>query len=472
METRVSILLLFHAMKRKHLPRVFLITSLAVIYSLTLAPGLTWANNGADGGDLIAAAATDGIAHPGGYPIYLLLAKIFHMLPVGSLAFRTNLLSMFAAIGAAWVIYETLCKITGWQAGLSAAAIFGVSPLFWSQAVITEAYTLHVFFIAVVLFLHAQDLHPYLKGLVTGLSASNHLTSLLLLPLLYDSQKNKTLRQVAGFLSGLTIYIILPIRAAQNPPVNWGNPVSIENFIWLVTAQAYQDEIVLRELPNLIQTARSTARLLLEQFSILGTLAGFIGMFASQPPARLQRGLLWTCAAFTAFPFFYNTRDSYLYLLPAFLCFAVWIGLGMEHMAARMPRFAAMLFLSGFAIFCFQTVTHWRNVDASKDMRAEQFGANMVQKIPKNAVVFAKGDEAVFTLWYFRYALRQRTDITVIAPELLHHQWYQQNIRQTYPNLRLPNRFMFAEVIIAYNPQKTFCRVEYQSPKQLECGAR
>ena len=37
-------------------------------YLRTLAPGITWANDGYDSGDLITAAVTGGVAHPTGYP--------------------------------------------------------------------------------------------------------------------------------------------------------------------------------------------------------------------------------------------------------------------------------------------------------------------------------------------------------------------------------------------------------------------
>jgi hypothetical protein len=73
---------------QKSLPLLILISSLSVLYLYTMAPGLTWENDGRDGGDLIAAAATGGIAHPTGYPLYLLLARVFQSLPVGFLAFR------------------------------------------------------------------------------------------------------------------------------------------------------------------------------------------------------------------------------------------------------------------------------------------------------------------------------------------------------------------------------------------------
>ncbi len=56
------------------LPPLVLAISLIAVYLFTMAPGLTWANSGADGGDLITAAATGGVAHPTGYPTFLLIA--------------------------------------------------------------------------------------------------------------------------------------------------------------------------------------------------------------------------------------------------------------------------------------------------------------------------------------------------------------------------------------------------------------
>ncbi len=90
----------------KIVPPGILAISLMVVYLITMAPGLTWANSGADGGDLITAAATGGVAHPTGYPLYLVVASIFQAIPIGSLAFRTNLMSAIAAASAAIVVYR------------------------------------------------------------------------------------------------------------------------------------------------------------------------------------------------------------------------------------------------------------------------------------------------------------------------------------------------------------------------------
>ena len=95
---------------RSFLPPLFLGVLLLVIYIRTLAPGLTWANGGSDGGDLIAAAATRGIPHPTGYPLYLLLARLFQLLPVGSLAYRTNLMSAVFTTAASLLVYAVVMR--------------------------------------------------------------------------------------------------------------------------------------------------------------------------------------------------------------------------------------------------------------------------------------------------------------------------------------------------------------------------
>ena len=48
----------------KIVPPGILAISLMVVYLITMAPGVTWANSGADGGDLITAAATGGQRTP------------------------------------------------------------------------------------------------------------------------------------------------------------------------------------------------------------------------------------------------------------------------------------------------------------------------------------------------------------------------------------------------------------------------
>src|SRR5215510_1201307 len=83
------------------------IASLSV-YSFTLAPTVTLV----DSGELIVAAKSLGVAHPPGFPLYVVLAHLATLIPIGSIAFRVNLASaVFAALGAVmitWVTYQAL----------------------------------------------------------------------------------------------------------------------------------------------------------------------------------------------------------------------------------------------------------------------------------------------------------------------------------------------------------------------------
>src|SRR5437763_902312 len=161
------------------------------LYSFTLAPTVTLV----DSGELILAAKTLGVAHPPGFPLYVLLAHFFTWLPIGSVAARVNFASaLFAALAAAmltlvlaeillsldalpfikdkskkaerkakkpspgierradnssrferWVIYVAPCIMT-WL-------LFAFSRTLWAYASITEVYTLNTLLIAVIFFL-------------------------------------------------------------------------------------------------------------------------------------------------------------------------------------------------------------------------------------------------------------------------------------------------------------------------------
>ena len=481
-------------MKRveRFLPVILFITLMSV-YVLTLAPGLTWANRGADGGDLIAAAATGGVPHPTGYPVYLLLARLFQYLPIGSLAFRTNLLSALAAAGASVLVYELVTRSLPSRnhlAGFISGCAFGLSPLLWSQAVITEVYTLHALFIALIFYWSLFP--PFLNikksglalGLAFGLALGNHITTFLLLPILlapsiliqerrWKVDVHSLSHRLVGMGIGLLAYLSLPLRALAQPPINWGNPVTWKNFHWLVSGRLYQDEVFALTIPSLWERILSAFDLLLTQFGMLGLCISLLGCIFLLRRSPLFWKTLWIVMSFSIFAIVYATQDSFVYLIPPVMCFAVWIGLGVDGLRKVISRRIPQLsWIAGVLVLISLIIVargNWLQVDASQDTRAEQFGMLVMSQMPEDTLVFVQGDQAIFSLWYYHYALHQRTDIVVIAIELLQFDWYQETLKATYPSLSVPKPFLYPDMLIAYNPNRPVCIVEYDGQVNIRC---
>jgi hypothetical protein len=123
-----------------------------VLYVQTLAPSVATLFD--DSLEFPLVAHRLAIAHPTGYPLYVLLAKLFTLGPWQNAAWAVNLLSAVAGAVTVALVYLVARQLTHrrWPALLGAAAL-AVSPVLWSQAVIAEVYTLNAAFIAGLLWL-------------------------------------------------------------------------------------------------------------------------------------------------------------------------------------------------------------------------------------------------------------------------------------------------------------------------------
>lgn len=457
-------------MTQKYIYTLILTATLALCYTVALAPGLTWANGSADGGDLITAAATGGVAHPSGYPLYLLMARAFQLLPFGALAFRTNLLSAVCAVFAALVLQNWLRRQFTPGIAFTGALAFGLAPAIWSQAVVTEVYTLQSLLLILFLWGIFDETIPggeWTRGLLFGLALANHLTTLMFFPLLLlrtgpelrPADPSTLIRRGLACALGLSLYLTLSLRAATNPPVNWGNPVNLDGFWWLVSGRLYADYSFALAPTDLLLRLRGVGGLLLEQFTITGVLLGIYGLF-SGPPRRLLLATLWVFLCSAAFAVFYGSYDSKIYLLPCYLIFTIWLAYGLQDILHITPptlrHFLIPLIVFGLLVRIPFTLP---TIDASHNLQAEHFGAQFVAQTPSHAILFANGDEPVFALWYFHHALGQRPDVAVIAEELLPYRWYTETLSHTYPTLKIPSRGTSPAAIAAENPGRPACRI-------------
>ncbi len=163
-----------------------LFIAVLAVYLRTLAPGAL----GGDAGELQFVPHILSLPHPTGTPLYVLLGRIWSLLPLGpSVAWRMNLLAAVSAALAVAVVYRIVVQAGhGSLPALAAALALAFGATFWEQATLADKYAFNALMVACVLALALQwgaTRTPHTLSwlaLVYGLSLAHHRTMILFAP--------------------------------------------------------------------------------------------------------------------------------------------------------------------------------------------------------------------------------------------------------------------------------------------------
>jgi len=441
-------------------------------YLFTLAPTITWQHDGVDSGDLVAAAHTLGVAHPPGYPLFLLLARVFILLPVGEIAYRVNLLSAVCAAVTVVLVYYIAQLLLDSRIGMlsaisisgASALLFGFSYIYWSQAVIAEVYSLNALLIAVSILLAVLHRRTndrkflWMLGLTLGLGLANHLSALLFVPttifLALDARPARLstwLGALGFFVLGLSLYLYLPACSAGHPPIDWGGSRTWAGFWWTVSARIYSDYAFAVPLTDLPGRIIAWLRMLTQQFTWAGFALGLVGVWELWDEDR--RYLAFSLASFGAVVIYsiaYNTSDSYVYLIPSFLIFTLWVARGSAGLCFAASRFGPIIrrdgllspshvrrFLSLALLFLPVVLLRFNTLQVTlrDDWTAYEYATGVLATTPSDAIIIADTDAHIFSLWYARYVVTPDRAPTIVAKGLFHYQWYKDTLRWNEPDI-------------------------------------
>ncbi len=425
----------------RHYLTAALVAAIALtVYAIELPPTVT----GEDSGELTTAAYTLGIPHPPGYPIWCLFTHPFTYIPHGSVAWRVALASAAFSSAAVFLVALLAMKLTRSAIGGATAGVaLAFSREFWEQAVIAEVYGLNSLFLVLCVFLlyvwyetHRNSV-LLVFAVVYGLSLCNHNTMLLLGPLFVlfvlsvDREPWRRWKLYAACtllaLSMLTVYAYLPIRSAANPPVDWGNPETWENFKDVVTRKQYT--FGLKEQP------RTPARFV-EQIGV------FLGEFGKQwtwwlawlPVAGAgvlwRRNRHWTvflAAVFAAMSFGFilitnfeiTHRDIWVngvFWIPAYIVAALLIGAVIGGLAQMHWRDASMVPAAiPMVIACgvIPAAANYYSNDKSEYYFAYDYAMNAFKTMEPNTIYFPEADHATFPAIYLQAVEGVRPDVTI-----------------------------------------------------------
>ncbi|OGY49970.1 MAG: hypothetical protein A3J59_00940 [Candidatus Buchananbacteria bacterium RIFCSPHIGHO2_02_FULL_56_16] len=440
--------------------RDFLLASLVFtvtmsVYLFTLAPTVTIE----DSGEFITAVYVLGIPHPPGFPLYILLGKLFTIVvPIGTVAWRVNLLSaVFGALTAA-LLSAIISRLSRNRVvALSGGLLLAFSPIFWSQSIIAEVYTLNTFFVAFLLFLliewSVRRRESYLLwfSFLYGLSLTNHTMMVLIAPafgfyiLLIDRtvwRNFKLLIKLLGlFVLGLAPYLYLPLRALQHPLLNSGDPSSLGRFLAHVTRRTYNDFRPDQALFSKVGLVLHFFLLIYEQF-FLPTLflaaGGLAYLFKKRPDVGVLtvgifllnsvgiiflRGLGWSSGIG------YTYR---VYYLPSFLVVVVWLGMILSYLYDWLRAFcgqrAGQLWrVSQTAFFIFVLslpmsflVANYQSNDLSDFWLSYDYSRGVLESLEPNSVLLfsydgsLNGDTEIFDYLYLKLVEGIRPDVTIV----------------------------------------------------------
>jgi hypothetical protein len=236
------------------------------------------------------------------------------------------------------------------------------------------------------------------------------------------------------------IYVYLPLAARHHPPVNWGNPQTWDQFLWVITARQYQDLAFGLERSAIPARLYQWAGLLGDQFGWWGLAILIAGGWWVWQRARslFLFSATWILLA-AGYAFFYDTGDSHIYLIPAMLLLALWWGEGIHHLLGLgrgLNRIWRRLIL--IAVICLPLVSlalHWRAIDPDDDWEARAFIDEVLENVEPHGLLVLRGDKPTFALWYGVYAEGKRPDVALVNGPLLAFIWYRNQVRHQYPDL-------------------------------------
>lgn len=450
---------------------IFLLAVNLVVYFSTLAPAVGFI----DSGELAVVCQGLGIAHPTGYPLYTLLGRLFCLLPLGDTIFRVNLMSLAFTCCANVILFFILLAVvqsfrrrkhesSGLEvpAALTGALIFSFTPTLWSQAVSNEVYSLNVLLYSLIILLvlmwrnrgekPAAERILYLLIFAYALSFGNHMSTVLLAPailfiLLITQGKSlfvprRMVPILTLFLLGLSVYIFLPIRSAQNPVMDWGNPETWSTFKRHVSGWQYQVWMFAQSGEELGTNLWNFIKLFLHQFPPYLLPLSLLGVWRLATTNRKILGfLLILFLSNIAYGISYGIPDIDPYFLGSFLTNAIFIGVGL-HFVFRLIsdlRFNKGISHSIMALFMLIPLVllarNFHQADRSKDFLAYDFASNLMRSVKKDAVILTNVWDHYSPWLYLRFLEHRRPDVDYLDTELCRRTWYFDYVEKNYAGL-------------------------------------
>jgi hypothetical protein len=354
---------------KKFLYPILLTAITAWQYVHTLLPGIGYSGDTAKWqllGKIL------GTPHATGYPLYILLNRIFITLPIGTIAYRANLLSAVYAVFSLLVLYAVINTLVGRESvAFLATLALSCIAIFWSQAVVAEVYTLNALLVSLTLYLLIKRSQTrrvkdfYLFMLIYALSFGNHMTMITIFPaiLVFVLITEATLLGnwhilLAGFGSialGAGQYLYLYIRTAQQALYLEQQIYSFRDIMNCVLGRQFKSQLFIFSLSEIFSQRlplffSTLSEVEYHRFFMWLALIGLVVLAKEKTKIFILLFLAWLGESFLVINF--GVPDFEVYFIPVFLIITIFVAAGMAFIC-RLPFFRWPLQFAAFILLCF-----------------------------------------------------------------------------------------------------------------------
>lgn len=466
----------------------------AVLYYLTMytsvGPG--------DSGEVMTAAYNFSVAHPPGFPLYILIGWLWsNIVVIGEVAWRLNLLSVvcgasvcaFSFIAIVHLLRKfRLDQKTAIHAALVSALVLGAGNTLWHWSRVAEVYSLNSLLIAALLaFILSRKSFSrrelVIAGVLFGLGLAVHYSStLFIVPMLLAwlwselrplrakapakakaKKKRSAVQAVSGprwsgrllrssaigigaaLATSLVLYaMLIPASGSERMP-NWGNPADVQRLVWHVSAKQFSVNLGLDSADQIGERVGPGLLLWWKEFTPLGFL---VGLFGWGVLAYRRSPWAWGIAGTVFLTFLYNTlyyidvQDRESYHLPLYICSALAIAFGLAELFRRIPaklvadnrRYPE--YLLGIVPAVAFVIIQFSGADHSGHTYHRDFVRNTLEALPDNALVLTEEFE-LYSPYMYQRSVEGRWAEPVVIDLLLwkDRPWYVENIKHRFPEL-------------------------------------
>jgi dolichol-phosphate mannosyltransferase len=431
-----------------------------------------------DSPEFINSVITWGVPHPPGYPGYVLLGKLFSFLPISSLEYRINLFSALSAATTLTLLFfianRALGQIHNQQNSSDhnwihnflvflGLGIFGLTDLFFSQAVMAKPYMIFLLFLTLITFWTikffetSQRRYLYLSFLLIGFGFGVHqmmlfftvaFAALFLARLSYASQitaLNKflihhwkiLLQALIWFFLGLTNYLYLFARFSADPTLSWGkenNPFLSTLNYFLRTYYSDYGTFINFNINDKLKYLYSFSQQIFSNFHLL-LIVSLVGICASLYfnrklffsilsvillnvlPIIILRNELWSPA---------NEQLYYYYYLPAMAGLALFFIIGLKYLFIlittkinRIQALTIILCLTAFLSFGDIRQSFAKN-NLHNFQAINQYSKKLLTSLEPNAVLImnfegSSTDTMSFAIDYQMRTNQIRPDVSLMS---------------------------------------------------------